>query len=87
MSADDNPQGGRVPVRGTMFIFIATGRSSSRFEFETVNRVRGLTFLGKSFGPYPSSGYSGVAVGDGVGVSVSAGVNGLGVGDGATVDV
>ena len=72
-------------MRGTMLIFIATGRLSSRLEFETVNPVRGLTFFGKSFGPYPSTGYSGVAVGDGVGVSVSAGVNGLGVGDAVIV--
>ena len=81
MSADDNPHGGRVPVRGTMLIFIATGRLSSRLESETVNPVRGLTFLGKFFGPYPSMGYIGVAVGVGVGVSVSAGSNGLGVGE------
>ena len=86
MSADDNPHGGRVPVRGTMFIFIATGRLSSRLESGTVNPVRGLTLFGNLFGPYPSTGYSGVAVGDGVGVSVSAGVNGLGVDDGVIVD-
>jgi hypothetical protein len=69
-----------------MLIFIATGRLSSRLEYETVNPVRGLTFFGKSFGPYPSTGYSGVAVGDGVGVSVSEGVNGLGVDDAAIVN-
>ena len=86
MSADDNPHGGRVPVRGTMLIFIATGRLSSRLGCETVNPVRGLTFPGKFFGPYPSTGYSGVAVGGGVGVSVSEGVNGLGVDDAAIVD-
>jgi hypothetical protein len=64
-----------------MLIFIATGRLSSRLESETANPVRGLTLLGNLFGPYPSTGYIGVAVGVGVGVSVSAGSNGLGVGE------
>jgi hypothetical protein len=69
-----------------MLIFIATGRLSSKLESETVNPVRGLTFLGKFCGPYPSTGYTGVAVGDGVGVSVSEGVNGLGVDDAVIVE-
>jgi hypothetical protein len=68
-----------------MLIFIATGRLSSRLASSTINPVSGLTSLGKLSGPYPSTGYGGVAVGEGVGVSVSAGVNGLGEGDGVTV--
>ena len=68
-----------MPVRGTIFIFTATGRFASMLELLILSPVRGLTSSGKSSGPKPSSGYGGVGEGDGVVVAVSVGGIGVGV--------